>query len=371
MAKLQRRNSIFTLTKISCYNINMNRFSEGDYVRFLNEKQEGVVSRILPNGHIIVDIEDGFPIEVEARELVKVTTTKPASAPASQPTPKPVATPGQSSFTAGDFKIDKQIFLLVAPTANQVSSGPVFVHMVNTTDYKFLFQCSSLQGRKQKGFAAGIIHPGETILLKDIKREAFMEADGYLLEGVLYSDKTHDPLPRINLQFEFPLPNLTQVFPHLSNELAFCKYHTIYNSEVFQEEDVSALYDKLKGEFGQVKINPTRESSKTPVLPKKQPDILKQYGLSPSVIEIDLHIEELHPNIDGMSNAEIIQIQMKHFQFELDKAILRKQKSIVFIHGIGNGRLKSEIRKELKAGGFQFRDGAYERYGAGATEVFI
>ena len=46
-------------------------FQPGDKVSFVNEKQEGIIVTIQPNGMIVVEIEDGFPIEVTARELVK------------------------------------------------------------------------------------------------------------------------------------------------------------------------------------------------------------------------------------------------------------------------------------------------------------
>jgi dsDNA-specific endonuclease/ATPase MutS2 len=67
----------------------------------------------------------------------------------------------------------------------------------------------------------------------------------------------------------------------------------------------------------------------------------------------------------------MLDIQLVHFRKELDLAMLRHAKSIVFIHGIGNGKLKAELRRELTSSGIRFADGAYNRYGAGATEVFL
>ena len=66
------------------------QFQEGDYVRFLNEKQEGTVAKVLGNGNVIVDIENDFPIEATPKELVKVQTNSEQKASLS-PTPIAVA----------------------------------------------------------------------------------------------------------------------------------------------------------------------------------------------------------------------------------------------------------------------------------------
>ncbi|MFN6037757.1 MAG: Smr/MutS family protein, partial [Bacteroidota bacterium] len=97
---------------------------------------------------------------------------------------------------------------------------------------------------------------------------------------------------------------------------------------------------------------------------KKNPAIFEK--------EIDLHIEELLEDFNGMSNGEILNYQIKIFQKELDKAISSKMKKIIFIHGVGNGRLKSEIRHILKSfPELKFCDGSYKKYGYGATEVIL
>jgi dsDNA-specific endonuclease/ATPase MutS2 len=89
-------------------------------------------------------------------------------------------------------------------------------------------------------------------------------------------------------------------------------------------------------------------------------------------MEIDLHIEELLENYSGMNNAEIVQIQLKHFQNALDTAINNHYKKLIVIPGVGNGRLKQEVRNILSANKtVKFYDASYSRYGFGATEIAI
>ena len=88
-------------------------------------------------------------------------------------------------------------------------------------------------------------------------------------------------------------------------------------------------------------------------------------------MEINLHIEELLDNYSGMSNAEIINVQLRHFQKALDKAITAHYRKLIVIHGVGNGRLKHEVRAILSNEEMRFYDASYSKYGYGATEVFI
>ena len=88
------------------------------------------------------------------------------------------------------------------------------------------------------------------------------------------------------------------------------------------------------------------------------------------VQEIDLHIENLIGQHKYLSNGEIIVIQLNFFQSKLEAAIRNKLSKLVVIHGVGNGVLKSEIRKILHSySGVDFFDASYSKYGFGATEI--
>ncbi len=90
-------------------------------------------------------------------------------------------------------------------------------------------------------------------------------------------------------------------------------------------------------------------------------------------MEVDLHIENLISSHRGMTNYEIVQVQMANFRRNMNIAIARRAKRIVFIHGVGAGVLREEIRAELRDffPQYEYLDGSYQRYGAGATEVIL
>ena len=94
---------------------------------------------------------------------------------------------------------------------------------------------------------------------------------------------------------------------------------------------------------------------------------------NPDEIEIDLHIEELIDSHRGMSNTQILAVQMANFQRELNIAIRKKARKLIVIHGVGEGVLRTEIRRELLYSypEFEFHDASYRKYGYGATEILI
>ena len=90
------------------------------------------------------------------------------------------------------------------------------------------------------------------------------------------------------------------------------------------------------------------------------------------VLEVDLHIEKLVPSKRGMSNYDILTFQMEHAKHKLDFAIKNRMPKVVFIHGVGEGVLKAELDFMLgRYDNISFQDANYQKYGLGATEVYI
>lgn len=90
------------------------------------------------------------------------------------------------------------------------------------------------------------------------------------------------------------------------------------------------------------------------------------------VLEVDLHIEKLVPNKKGMSNYDILTLQMETAKRQLDFAVKNRMPKVVFIHGVGEGVLKAELDFLLgRYEGISFQDANYQKYGLGATEVYI
>ncbi|MBC8046678.1 MAG: DUF2027 domain-containing protein [Fimbriimonadaceae bacterium] len=88
---------------------------------------------------------------------------------------------------------------------------------------------------------------------------------------------------------------------------------------------------------------------------------------------IDLHIEKLEKNFRQLSNADMLQIQLRHCRIFLEKAIRYKLDKIYVIHGLGKGVLKNEIEKLLKQYPEieSYNNNYHPRFGFGATEIIL
>ncbi len=146
---------------------------------------------------------------------------------------------------------------------------------------------------------------------------------------------------------------------YLISELVLVKDKKAYKLDGI--EHVISVQEKIQSE-GKMKIREDFE---------RKSKSLVSYVLDE--VEIDLHIEELIDSHRGMSNGEILSVQMANFKRELNAAIHRKAKKMIVIHGVGEGTLKSEIHMELynHYPNMEFHDANYRKYGYGATEIIL
>ncbi len=113
------------------------------------------------------------------------------------------------------------------------------------------------------------------------------------------------------------------------------------------------------------------EWAKKYVTPQKSTRIgSKKRGIPP--LEVDLHIGQLTNSTRGLSNFDMLNLQIKTAKQKLEYAIQKKIGSVVFIHGVGEGILKEELIFLFgHYSGLEYFDAPYSKYGVGATQVEI
>ena len=141
---------------------------------------------------------------------------------------------------------------------------------------------------------------------------------------------------------------------------------TYFVNELIKVNDSSELMNSIK------RINVT-EVAKEKETPKPRSFVKERKDKHEiSAPEFDLHIEKLVPNKKGMSNYDILTLQSETAKRHIEFAIRNRIPKIVFIHGVGEGILKAELDFLLgRYDNIAFQEGNYQKYGQGATEVFI
>lgn len=89
-------------------------------------------------------------------------------------------------------------------------------------------------------------------------------------------------------------------------------------------------------------------------------------------MEVDLHIHQLVNSTKGMANHDMLILQLDTAKRQLEFAIQKRIQKVVFIHGVGEGVLKIELDYLFgRYNNVKFYDANYQKYGLGATEVYI
>lgn len=143
------------------------------------------------------------------------------------------------------------------------------------------------------------------------------------------------------------------------------EYQYLEKELVYDSNDFSDLTISLQNIS---EIISEKEQKKNKNIPKVKS---KDRSLPP--MEVDLHIHQLVPKTRGLDNFEMLNIQLDTARYKITFAISKKIQRIVFIHGVGEGVLRYELHRLLKEyeGQLKFYDADYQKYGIGATEVYL
>ncbi|WP_372747010.1 DNA mismatch repair protein MutS [Lutibacter sp.] len=139
------------------------------------------------------------------------------------------------------------------------------------------------------------------------------------------------------------------------------------NELVVIEEKQSDLskYSDITNEALVQKLNYQDKKKKAP----KFKTSTKPEDLGP--MEVDLHIHQLTKSTAGMDNYDMLNLQIDTAKHKIEFAIKNKLPKIVFIHGVGEGVLKSELEFLFKKYNISSYAADYKKYGLGATEIYI
>ncbi len=165
------------------------------------------------------------------------------------------------------------------------------------------------------------------------------------------------------------------------DEMLSGKVVAISESEITIEDEDGFLMkytpNELVGVSGKDDIRVTnfevaKVKSEKEITKRKNKPVSRSKERNAPRMEVDLHINQLVKSSKGMTNYDILNLQMETAKRQLDFAIGKRIQKVVFIHGVGEGILKEELKFLFgRYDNLKYYDADYQKYGLGATEVYI
>ena len=311
-------------------------FKLGDFVRFVDEKREGYITRIIDSQTLGVTDTDGFEIPAAVSNLTHVHGHST----------NPTITDDNNHIIASSEEFN-EIGVFLAVVEDHKASSVVHFTLLNKTSYQLLLSLTTDRKGFYKGEFASLIQAKTNSQIYSANLADIEIWPEFIFQILSFTSANVKPKSPLNLVKKFRAKD----FSGAKKEVAGLNRY----AWVIQLDEPVPLIDaqKLKESF-------FKGESSQPIIAKPAQ-------------EIDLHIEILRDDHQFLAQSEIINIQLAHFQQTLDAAIVHQLSSIVFIHGVGNGTLRHHIHKAISKHPQvrTFMDARKEKFGFGATEVIF
>jgi len=336
----------------------------GQKVSLLHSNECGVVERLLPGGQVQVLIEDVFPLELPATQVVasapprtKLKLPKrPSITAVEPPPPAQTAAPQMAATATRAVEINPRVALTLANglyvSASRLGETNLPLQIVNHSDDAVVLAVYHLSRGQYRALLSTTLQPRSAQALMTTHIERF-ESDTQMAVGYQW-------FPAIT---DHPTEPQTATFRLRNRDLMKAAHPNPYGSSPEAKAHFVQVAPRVKPEDAALAL---RFASHPVPKPKKEVHAVE---LPPSVV--DLHIEELLDDLTGLNRGQMLNLQIEHFEQRLEQAIAHRLRDITFVHGIGNAILRTELHNRLRQRP-EVRDfQAEEKYGYGATRVFF
>jgi hypothetical protein len=362
----------------------------GDKVRFLNSTGGGQVKEFRGKNMILVEDESGFDFPILISECV-VIAEKDSGLRNSQPPKetKPSVQSEQKDRKTNNSMLSPPLLegvggrylnsIKETPEGERLSASLAFLPVepkammqtayeawfVNDSNYYFYFTCSSRLNNSWTVRYEGQIEPNTKVFMEEFGKDALNDLEHICIQLIAF--KKNKP---------FGLKNALSVELRLDT-VKFYKKHCFTENDYFDED--ALIFSVVQNDIPERQLLVTATEVQEAMLQKKQElrhnpqPVRKPSKPEIPVLEIDLHINQLLDTTEGMSAGDLLNYQMSKFHEVLKQYAGKKGQKIVFIHGKGEGILRTAIEKELKTKykSYIFQDASFKEYGFGATMVKI
>lgn len=335
----------------------------GDKVKFLNDVGGGVVTGFINKYTVNVEADDGFEVPYPINQLVNVDAPElniGATKPVSEPKPaEPDFIESKGEIINGKNSPDFYFCFVPANSKNPLA-GEIEMYLLNDSNFTVLYAYSYLKTEGVEMVEHGTVKSNSRIKIDAILQEHLSDLPDFGFQLIYFKESEKE--------WNQPIVKKIRV-----NPVKFYKESTFQSNSYFRK---NALILQITPNPLQTELDKLTEEDFQKVVKAKEPQQKPKQKLrkrTTDEVVIDLHINGLLDDSKGLSNREILEIQMDKVESEMNAAIRNHVKKIVFIHGVGQGVLKQEVANILKRKfkKYYFQDASFKEYGYGATMVTI
>ncbi len=347
----------------------------GDRVKFLNDTGGGIIIRFLDPETVLVRIEDDFEVPVKLKELIH-DKSKKGNIYQDEKQQDNIINPEvpEKAITKplSEGKQDKQDNFSQSRNTGQVylafthndKPGNLKIHLINDSDYNIYYTIGSRKLEQHLYQYSGLLEANTKVVLGNIRLIKTDEPIIYSVQYLGYKTGYYKPFEPVDSFIEIDSKSLVYSLHEMENDFF---------------EEPAAIFTLSERHFSEGRNEGTMGID----LPEKEffaEKIQGDHSIKPGhskqtshMMEVDLHIHEIVEDTSGLSEGEILDIQLRRFEMALETALNGKVKNIVFIHGVGQGKLKFEITRILqkKYPDLKYQDASFKEYGYGATMVLL
>ncbi len=333
------------------------KYQLGDTVLILHSNEEAEVVDIINDKMVLVDVEGvRFPVYTDQIDFpyFKRFTEKKIVFPKKE---KVYVDNLKKEEATKKYKISTGVWLSFLPVFDKdVFDDDVVekfkIYLINQTEgaYNFIYRIK-FKGSPDFDLSNNV-SPFTEFYLHDIPFEEMNDSPKFEFDFSL-SNPDKNKADHFEASFKIKAKQLFQKIEEmkLKNEPTFS--FVLFEKYPDKMEEIIPDYN---GKHGQLyNISRTREK------------------LEPPRSVVDLHIEKLTDDWRGLSNFEILTIQLNFFEKYYNLAVAHRQPNLIIIHGVGTGKLRDEVHEILKTKREvrTFANQYHPNFGFGATEIFL
>jgi len=348
-------------------------YTIGNRVKLKRTGDTGVISQLLGDELVEVRLDGGFghiPVPTDALQRAPDDTTSATNHPGAR------FVPGKSTPSQEVEPVDLNLqYTILKPWGIQLAFDPVLrndaaperyrIFLINDTATPIIFRIELQLNKKAIFERVGQLTSGSFVEVGELKHDELNEQPAIDADIRPQIDNgtgpRHHQVLKIKPKLFF---NRLRTAPLLNRRV----HHFVLFAELSLNDQVAPPKESLANYTKRQIDQSHKKTAPYPIERVPNPQEVAAFPL-----ELDLHIESLVKNPRAIAKSRYLSTQLYYFRRYIQRAQQLDIERVYIIHGLGEGKLKRAVHKELHqlTGVTSFNNNFHPKYGNGATEVIL